>query len=79
MFLREDRLGRIWVGAEGTGFSQYNRASDNFTHYSSKDVPETRGYTFAEDSLGQIWVGDYSNGGLGLVDTTQNQLINTKN
>ncbi len=73
-FLREDSQGRIWIGTD-LGLCQYNATTDNFTRYRSDAGLESGVYAFAEDTSGQIWLGTSAGAGLGLLDTSQNQLI----
>lgn len=66
--LFEDHTGTLWVGTDGAGLDQFNRAKGTFIHYRHRsDDPGSLGEgkvnVIYEDSLGRLWVGT-SNGGL---------------
>lgn len=66
--LLEDSNGILWVGTEGDGLDQFNRAQETFIHFRynadrSNSLSEGRVNVLYKDSLGNLWVGT-SNGGL---------------
>lgn len=73
--IREDKKGGIWVGTDGGGVSYYDRRLNNFTLYSSNNVPENisidqiRSITTDRDQ--RIWAGT-SNDGLSVIDPVKN-------
>lgn len=57
--LLSDSQGRLWVGTENGGFSQYQFESETFTTYNTgnSQLPTNRIRSLHEDARGQIWVG----------------------
>jgi PAS domain S-box-containing protein len=57
--LLSDSKGRLWVGTENGGFSQYQFESETFTTYNAENsqLPTNRIRSLHEDARGQIWVG----------------------
>ena len=70
--LLEDKNGILWVGTEGDGLDQFNRAKETFLHFRhradiSNSLSEGRVNVIYEDSSGKLWVGT-SDGGLNLLE-----------
>lgn len=69
--LLSDSKGRLWVGTENGGFSQYQFESETFTTYNTENsqLPTNRIRSLHEDARGQIWIGT-DGGGLWRFDPT---------
>lgn len=66
-WLHEDEQGRLWIGAYGGGIARYDRATDDFTSFTTQEgLPNDGVYTI--QSIGsELWIG--SNAGLTRFDT----------
>jgi ligand-binding sensor domain-containing protein/two-component sensor histidine kinase len=64
--IRRDKRGGIWIGTDGGGVSYYDRRLNNFTLYSSSNVPENVSIeqirSVTTDKEGGIWTGTSNNG-----------------
>jgi len=63
----EDRSGTFWIGTEGGGLNNFDRASETFTHYrADPNNPNSlnNDYIFSihEDQLGFLWLSTWGGG-----------------
>lgn len=60
----QTRDGRIWVGNEGAGLSEYLKDEDRFVHYKEDVFGDIilNFRTLYEDEDGYIWIGSYTGG-----------------
>ena len=69
--IKQDNKGGVWIGTDGGGISYYDRRLNNFTRYSSNNVPENVSIeqirSITTDKEGGIWLGT-SNNGLTFID-----------
>ena len=57
----------IWIGTDGGGLNQFDRATERFTHYTEKDgLPNNVIYGILEDDNGHLWLS--TNKGLSRFD-----------
>jgi signal transduction histidine kinase/streptogramin lyase len=81
--LYQDRAGTLWVGTNGGGLNQFNRAQQKFSHYfpvpnnpntlNNKDV-----FAIYEDREGILWVGTET-GGLNKFDRQRQKVTHYLN
>jgi two-component system, sensor histidine kinase ChiS len=72
--IKEDHQGNLWLGTQEGGLSQFNRATQTFTHYLPDRNDKTAiqyniVYSLLEDSKGRFWVGTQAS--LELMDRTR--------
>ncbi|MBC7829638.1 MAG: ATP-binding protein [Chitinophagaceae bacterium] len=64
--IRQDKKGGIWIGTDGGGVSYYDRRLNNFTLFSTSNLPEDVSIeqirSITVDKEGGIWVGTSNNG-----------------
>lgn len=64
--IREDRWGGIWIGTDGGGLSYYDERLNNFSSFTSANLPEKVSIdlvrAITRDSKGRVWAGTSSNG-----------------
>ena len=73
--IKQDKRGGVWIGTDGGGISYYDRRLNNFTLYSSNNIPENVAIeqvrSITTDKKGGIWLGT-SNNGLTFLDPSKN-------
>lgn|GEM_PF-215251 len=84
-----DKKGNMWVGTNGGGLNRYNKAQNNFTHFTMENgLPNDAIYTIVCDNSGMLWLGtnrglcrfnpnNYSCTNFTLKDGIQNYEFNT--
>ncbi len=85
-----DKKGNMWVGTNGGGLNRYNKAGNNFTHFTTENgLPDNEIYTILCDNNGMLWMGtnrglcrfdpnNYSCQNFTLKDGIQNYEYNTE-
>ena len=85
-----DKKGILWIGTNGGGLNRYNKAENNFTHFTKENgLPNDAVYTILCDNNGMLWLGtnhglcrfnpdDYSCKNFTLKDGLQNYEFNTE-
>ncbi len=85
-----DKKGVMWIGTNGGGLNRYNKAENNFTHFTMENgLPNDAIYTLLCDNNGMLWAGtnrglcrfnpvDYSCKNFTLKDGIQNYEYNTE-
>jgi ligand-binding sensor domain-containing protein/signal transduction histidine kinase len=79
----EDKNGFLWVGTEGDGLDQFNRAQDSFIHFRHTEeqagsLGGGRVNVIYEDSRGELWVGT-SSGGLNRFENRNGTFVQYEN
>jgi len=77
--IHEDKSGMLWIGTEGGGLNQYDKATGRFTRYThrSKDPNSLSNNIVTavlEDKSGNLWIGTYG-GGLNQFDRNSQQFL----
>jgi ligand-binding sensor domain-containing protein/signal transduction histidine kinase len=63
----EDQTGTVWVGTFGGGINRFDRTTESFTHYTTKDgLPDDTVYGILADTKGVLWLS--TNKGLSRFD-----------
>ena len=87
--LEFDKNGNLWIGTNGGGLNRYNKATNNFTHFTTENgLPNDAVYTVLCDNNGMLWLGtnyglcrfnpdNYSCKNFTLKDGLQNYEFNT--
>ncbi len=53
-----DKKGLLWIGTNGGGLNRYNKAEDNFTHFTMENgLPNDAIYSLLCDNNGMLWLG----------------------
>jgi len=76
----EDSNGRIWIGSDGRGVCYYDRHTETYKHYSTKDgigITSDVIKSIGEDAKGNILIGSF-NGGLMILDEEKNKVKSYK-
>ncbi|MGL4851698.1 MAG: hybrid sensor histidine kinase/response regulator transcription factor [Phocaeicola sp.] len=62
--LLEDETGDLWLGFDGEGIAHYNKKSDRYTYFKSKEggTPSDLIVCSYRDSKGRIWFGSFGGG-----------------
>lgn len=62
--LLEDGRGNLWFGYDGEGIARYNKATEKYTYYKSKDksIPSDLIVSSFLDSKGRAWFGSFGRG-----------------
>ncbi|MEO7766168.1 MAG: two-component regulator propeller domain-containing protein, partial [Ferruginibacter sp.] len=75
--LHEDKKGNLWVGTSGGSLSLYNRKKDCFSHYASKESPNSIRNNVIRaiycDYKGDIWIAHFD--GIDILDPQTKTLI----
>ncbi|MFZ0533721.1 MAG: two-component regulator propeller domain-containing protein [Anaerolineales bacterium] len=71
----EDQNGTVWVGTFGGGLNSFDRTTQSFAHYTSKDgLPDDTVYGILTDPNGALWLS--TNKGLSKFDPSANTFRN---
>ncbi len=53
-----DKKGMLWIGTNGGGLNRYNKAENNFTHFTMENgLPNDAIYELLCDNNGMLWLG----------------------
>lgn len=73
----EDRGNNLWIGTYGGGLDKFDKHSESFTHYTTKDgLPSNVVYGISEDSKENLWLS--TNNGISKFNTKTNSFRNYK-
>ncbi|MEO8149980.1 MAG: two-component regulator propeller domain-containing protein [Bacteroidia bacterium] len=53
-----DKKGNLWIGTNGGGLNRYNKAENNFSHFTMENgLPDNAIYSMVCDNNGMLWLG----------------------